>query len=73
MSSELCQQAIRDLAYAKWEQAGCPEGDGIDYWLMAEQELIACSEQPATASEECCSAPIKISDGEIKLLKKKAG
>ena len=73
MSSELCQQAIRELAYAKWEQAGCSHGDGIDYWLEAEQELIACSNKPATASAESCPAPLKISDGEIKLLKKKAG
>lgn len=31
---------IRTLAHAKWEAAGCPPGDGIDFWLAAEQELV---------------------------------
>jgi len=30
---------IRTLAHAKWEVAGCPPGDGFDFWLAAEQEL----------------------------------
>lgn len=30
---------IRDLAYAKWEAAGQPPGDGTDFWLAAEREL----------------------------------
>ena len=32
---------IRSLAHAKWQAAGCPLGDGSDFWLAAEQEL-AC-------------------------------
>ncbi len=32
---------IRTLAHAKWEAAGCPPGDGLDFWLAAEQDL-AC-------------------------------
>ena len=42
MSCELQQDAIRELAYSKWEQAGCPAGDGIWFWLEAERELTAC-------------------------------
>jgi hypothetical protein len=30
---------IRARAFSLWQQAGCPEGDGIEYWLRAEQEL----------------------------------
>ncbi len=30
---------IRELAYAKWEAAGRPAGDGAEFWLMAEAEL----------------------------------
>lgn len=30
---------IRRLAYEKWETAGCPTGDGAEYWLAAEREL----------------------------------
>ena len=36
---ENLEQAVRDLAYLKWEAAGCPEGDGVVFWLEAEQEL----------------------------------
>jgi Protein of unknown function (DUF2934) len=30
---------IRLLAYKKWEKAGKPLGDGVRFWLEAEQEL----------------------------------
>jgi DUF2934 family protein len=30
---------IRLCAYRKWESAGKPTGDGIPFWLEAEQEL----------------------------------
>lgn len=33
------REAIRALAYRKWEAAGCPKGDGTEYWLAAEQEI----------------------------------
>ena len=32
-------EAIRVLAYQKWEAAGCPEDDGTEFWLDAEQEI----------------------------------
>ena len=31
---------IRLLAYEKWEAAGKPPGDGSDFWLQAEKELV---------------------------------
>jgi hypothetical protein len=33
------ESTIRDRAYALWEQAGYPEGDGVEFWLRAEREL----------------------------------
>ncbi len=33
-------EAIRLLAYRKWEAAGRPAGDGINFWLEAERELL---------------------------------
>ena len=30
---------IRELAYRKWETAGRPAGDGVEFWLAAEREL----------------------------------
>jgi len=31
---------IRLCAYQKWEAAGKPAGDGVRFWLQAEQELM---------------------------------
>jgi hypothetical protein len=33
-------ETIRLCAYRKWESAGKPTGDGIQFWLEAEQELM---------------------------------
>jgi len=33
------EDEIRNLAYQKWQEAGCPDGDGIYFWLAAEAEL----------------------------------
>ena len=38
------EQAIRELAYSKWEEAGYPAGDGVNFWLEAETELKADGE-----------------------------
>jgi hypothetical protein len=32
------EEKIRCLAYEKWEAAGRPACDGVEYWLQAEQE-----------------------------------
>jgi len=32
-------EVIRLFAYRKWENAGRPTGDGVQFWLEAEQEL----------------------------------
>jgi hypothetical protein len=31
---------VRLRAYLRWEAAGKPEGDGVKFWLEAEQELL---------------------------------
>lgn len=33
------EQLIRELAYKKWEDAGCPEGCADQFWAEAEEEL----------------------------------
>ena len=33
------EEAIRALAHRNWEAAGCPAGDGFDFWLEAEREV----------------------------------
>jgi hypothetical protein len=44
-----CCETIRELAYLKWEAAGWPSGDGVEFWLAAEAELLgdACSDETA--------------------------
>lgn len=34
-------EAIRALAFSKWEAAGRPAGDGFEFWLEAEREVDA--------------------------------
>ena len=34
------EEAIRLHAFWRWELAGKPSGDGVRFWLEAEQELL---------------------------------
>jgi hypothetical protein len=34
------QEVVRVHAYQKWEAAGKPNGDGVNFWLEAEQEVL---------------------------------
>ena len=34
------EEAIRLFAYQRWEIAGKPGGDGVRFWVEAEQELL---------------------------------
>jgi hypothetical protein len=44
------EQAIRERAYAIWEQEGRPDGKDLDHWLRAEAEIIAATEGQASRS-----------------------
>jgi hypothetical protein len=33
-------EEIRLLAYRKWQEAGSPAGDGVEFWLTAEAEIL---------------------------------
>jgi hypothetical protein len=35
----MSEETVRLCAYRKWETAGKPEGDGVNFWLEAEREL----------------------------------
>jgi hypothetical protein len=37
------EEAVRIGAYFRWDAAGRPGGDGVRFWLEAEQELIGGS------------------------------
>lgn len=34
-------QRIRELAYYKWIDAGCPSNKDLDFWLSAEADYLA--------------------------------
>jgi len=34
------EDEIRSLAYRKWQESGCPVGDGVEFWLAAETEIL---------------------------------
>jgi hypothetical protein len=34
---------VQELAYYKWEQAGCPDGRDLEFWLEAEEEFSGSS------------------------------
>lgn len=40
-TAQVCCEKVRERAYYKWEQAGYPSGDGVNFWLEAEAELQA--------------------------------
>lgn len=41
---QVCCEKVRELAYYKWEQAGYPSGDGVDFWLQAEADVQETAE-----------------------------
>jgi hypothetical protein len=49
--SSLSNDAIRLNAYLKWEAAGKPGGDGVDFWLQAERELRQLLSKAPAAGE----------------------
>jgi Protein of unknown function (DUF2934) len=54
---EEAKQIIRERAHALWEADGRPEGRELQYWLRAEQELLAElvageEEDPSTREQE---------------------
>ena len=45
------EEAIRERAHRKWEAAGRPAGDGLDFWLEAEREIQADRAGASSAQE----------------------
>lgn len=45
MSSQLLESEVRELAYSKWEEAGCPfittEDERNRFWFEAEKEILS--------------------------------
>ena len=48
----ICGEKIREAAYFRWEAAGCPNGDGVEFWLAAEAELTTAMPSAAAVDEQ---------------------
>jgi len=44
-------EAIRQLAYRFWQEAGCPEGNDVQYWLRAESIWLDEHHTPSEAKQ----------------------
>jgi len=40
-TTRTCEDTVRRRAYGDWQAAGCPEGDGVEFWLEAERALAS--------------------------------
>jgi len=47
---------IRLCAYQLWEAAGKPTGDGVQFWLQAEQELVEGKSEKLRPAERLAQA-----------------
>src|SRR5579872_7071666 len=50
------RQIIQEMAYSKWEQAGWPSGDGVNFWLEAEQEFFGQQDAAESAPRKSSAA-----------------
>ena len=55
---QAARQQIEQLAYFKWQQAGCPEGADVEYWLEAEREWIQYQYTPDRYPKTSTSRPV---------------
>ena len=37
----LARKQVEKLAYRKWQEAGCPRRNPLDFWQIAEREWIS--------------------------------
>jgi hypothetical protein len=75
MTNASREQEIRKIAYSKWEKAGWPAGDGMNFWLEAEQELLdqeACQSACDHDSTSACSQSLVSDPPPLLLAKVKA-
>lgn len=49
--------AVRDLAYRLWEDAGNPHGQDMAFWLEAERRLAAAPKAKATVKPKAAPKP----------------
>lgn len=77
MDSEDPDQKIREKAYQLWEEAGCPECDGLKFWYEAEKLFSNYEKFINSWVNKKTSTEVKIyqniNDGKYKFYKSKVG
>jgi Protein of unknown function (DUF2934) len=51
------QQQVRERAYAIWQREGSPAGSAEQFWLMAEEELLAQGQSRPDVSASALAEP----------------
>ncbi|MEY9536061.1 DUF2934 domain-containing protein [Sinorhizobium fredii] len=51
------EELIRKRAYELWERAGRPEGDGVQHWLQASEEVRSTRMDEANTPSNAEAAP----------------
>jgi hypothetical protein len=51
------RDAISCLAFQLWENAGCPEGQDLEFWLKAETHFLAPQRPEAIKVETVAAKP----------------
>ncbi|MFL5332258.1 MAG: DUF2934 domain-containing protein [Geminicoccaceae bacterium] len=58
--NEAWEQRVRERAYAIWQREGNVDGSAEQFWLMAEEELLAEDRSAASSSSgEPLAPPVK--------------
>jgi hypothetical protein len=70
MEAATHEAAIRQRAYAIWEEEGCPQGREWDHWERAAQEVRSL--KPQTIEATPAPKPPKSTKGRIKAALKSA-
>ncbi len=57
---ERWDELVRERAYRIWERQGSPDGQADQFWLMAEEELIAEGHsRPGATAQSSPEAPME--------------
>ncbi len=57
--TEHTELKIRTRAYALWQEHGCKEGQDMDFWLLAEREILGAAATPETLPKAPAKAAAK--------------
>jgi hypothetical protein len=60
MNVSATEEQIRTLAYRLWEEAGCPDGQSDEFWILAQQKLASEPGMAAVEGEAMEKTPLAV-------------